>query len=371
MILLTAATGVSACADRMHAPLMPPGPDAGPATIKQVFVATNRRPDPGPEGWFGRERSETMHYQDLGVSIPPTHEKGRIRNGFRHPDPQTDFTIARRNDLSGRKAFRDALTQAIRRADPDQREIVLYVHGYNNSFFDGVFRTAQMQHDFELPAVAVHFSWPSATHPLGYTYDRDSVLFSRDALEELLHDLRAARPRRILLIAHSLGSMLLMETLRQIEIGHPGWTRQALGGVVLISPDLDIEVFRTQAERFQGLPQPFAIFTSNKDKALALSARINGAAARLGNLTDPEELAEFPVTLVDVSKFSQRGANHFTLGTSPALISLLNNSASLGAAFQSDRSARSGLLPGTVLTVRNATQMILSPDLMLHPPLVP
>lgn len=360
MLMLMAATSLSACADRFHAPLVPRAADLG--TLRPVFVATNRVPDPA--GWFTPDRSEHMSYMKLGVSIPPTHKKGRIRNGFANPDPETDFTIATRDDLGGRQAFRTALAQELRAQPPDQREVVVYIHGYNNSFFDGVFRTAQTIHDFDVPAVAVHFSWPSATHPLGYTYDRDSVLFSRDALEQFLHDLRATSPRRIVLVAHSLGTMLLMETLRQIEIAEPGWTKRALGGVVLISPDLDIEVFRTQAERFRNLPQPFAIFVSKRDKALALSARINGAGARLGNLTDAEALGDFPVTILDVSQFSSSNS-HFTLGTSPALISLLSNSARLDIAFQSDRSARSGLLPGTVLTVRNATQMILSPDLLL------
>lgn len=361
MIMLMAATGVSACVDRFHAPLVPQASELG--TLRPVFTATNRVPDPG--GWFTTERSERMSYMNLGVSIPPTHREGRIRNGYDNPNPQTDFTIASRTDMDGRQAFRAALARALRAQPPDQREIVLYIHGYNNSFFDGVFRTAQIVHDFNVPAVPVHFSWPSATHPLGYTYDRDSVLVSRDALEQLLHDLRAAGPRRIIVIAHSLGSMLVMETLRQIEIATPGWTRRALGGVVLISPDLDVELFRKQATRFRDLPRPFAIITSKNDRALALSARINGATARLGNLTDAEALGDFPVTIVDVSEFSKPGVNHFTFGTSPALISLINNSETMKDAFQSDRSARSGLLPGTVLTVRNATQMILSPDLLL------
>lgn len=358
--MLMAATGVSACADRFHAPLVPQAAAVG--TMRPVFVATNRVPEPG--GWFTTERSERMSYMKLGVSIPPTHKKGRISNGFRTPDPETDFTIATRDDLGGRQGFRAALRRAIRTAPPDRREIVVYIHGYNNSFFDGVFRTAQTIHDFNVPATAVHFSWPSATHPLGYTYDRDSVLFSRDALEQLLNDLRAASPRRIVLVAHSLGTMLLMETLRQIEIADPGWTKRALGGVILISPDLDIEVFRTQVGRIRDLPQPFAIFVSQRDKALALSARVNGVGSRLGNLSDAEALGDFPVTIVDVSEFSS-GNSHFTLGTSPALISLIANSERLDTAFQSDRAARSGLLPGTVLTVRNATQMILSPNLLI------
>lgn len=364
MIVLMAATGVAACNDRFHAPILPQAEQIG--TIQPVFIATQRKPAPDSE-WFTGDRSEQTHYLSLDVSIPPAHKKGAIEYGFANPDPEKTFAIAARRDIAGREAFRATLRQAIRQAPPDRREIVLYIHGYNNSFFDGVFRTAQIMQDFDVPAMAVHYSWPSAAHPLGYTYDRDSVLFSRDGLEQLLYDLRSTGPRRIVVMAHSLGTMLLMETLRQIEIAKPGWSKEALSGVVLISPDLDVEVFRMQAKRISALPQPFAIFTSSRDKALALSARINGAAARLGNLTNPTALGDFPVTIVDVSQFTPNSSNsHFTVGTSPALISLLTNSRTLDVAFQSDRAGRSGLLPGTVLTVRNATQMILSPDLLLQ-----
>jgi hypothetical protein len=40
---------------------------------------------------------------------------------------------------------------------------------------------------------------------------------------------------------------------------------------------------------------------------------------------------------------------------------------SLNAAFQGEQAGRPGLLPGTVLTVQNATQIILSPVTALSP----
>ena len=257
------------------------------------------------------------------------------------------------------------MTSDLKSKPKGEKEVTLFIHGYNNSFFDGVFRTAQLAHDFDLPGVSLHFSWASATNPLGYTYDRDSVLIARDALETLLYDIRASGPSRIVVVGHSLGTMLLMETLRQIEIREPGWSKKALGGVVLISPDLDIDLFKLQADHIASLPEPFAIFVSNRDRALMLSARVNGVSARLGNLTDATLLADYPVTIVDVSEFAtDKGSRHFTVGTSPILISLLGQSGDLSKTFQRDNAGRSGLLPGTVLTVRNATTLILSPQLL-------
>jgi esterase/lipase superfamily enzyme len=128
-----------------------------------------------------------------------------------------------------------------------------------------------------------------------------------------------------------------------------------------------VELFEMQTKRIANLPQPFAIFVNARDRALALSSRLNGDGRRLGNLMDAEEVANLPVALIDVTAFSEGGGiRHFTVGTSPLLIQILRNSAQLDAAFQRDRAGRTGLLPGTVLTVQNATQLILSPHLVLQ-----
>ncbi|WP_296765437.1 alpha/beta fold hydrolase [Sediminimonas sp.] len=363
-LILVALLLLAACVDRTRAPVMPAAAEIG--TVQPVLTATLRKPDP-ETGWFGAGRADKLRFLALDVSIPPEHRKGRISNGFDNPDPRRDFTISAREDLPTQDEFLARLGDAIAQKPADARDIVLYVHGYNNTFFDGVYRTAQIAHDFDLPGVAVHYSWPSAANPLGYTYDRDSTLFARDGFERLLRALARRTDGQVVVVGHSLGTMLVMETLRQIDIADPGWSQQQIGGVLLISPDLDIELFKTQADRLAGLPQPFAIFVSSRDRALQLSARINGAANRLGNLADPEVLSEYPVTLIDVSEFTTlaRGG-HFTVGTSPVLISLLNQSGQLRNAFQKDRAAQAGLLPGTAITVKNATQLILSPHLILQ-----
>lgn len=354
---------LTACMDRSHTMIMPAALEIG--TIHKVFVATHRMTD--DKGWYSAKRSADVGYTQIDVSVPPEHKRGEITLGYKEPDPAKHFVVAARQDLDGRDTFRRNLSRHIGAMPRAQREVVIYVHGYNNSFLDGVFRSAQLMHDFDLPGTVVHYSWPSAANPLGYTYDRDSVLFARDGFEQLLRDVRASGPSRIVLIGHSLGTMLMMETLRQIEIGSPGWSRKNLNGVILMSPDLDVELFKTQASRFKSLPQPFAIFVSERDKALMLSARINGVSARLGNLTNAEELGDYPVTLVDVSEFTKEADNsHFTAGTSPTLIALLRQSAELDRAFQRDTAGKTGLMSGTVLTVRNATTLILSPHLVLN-----
>ena len=158
-----------------------------------------------------------------------------------------------------------------------------------------------------------------------------------------------------------MGGALVMETLRQMAIRGDRKVRPRIAGVVLLSPDLDIDVFHAQAEAIGKLPQPFLIFTSRKDKALALAARLTGVRReRLGNLRDVTKVADLEVTVVDVAAYST-GDGHLNVGNSPALIRLLSRIGDIDAAFGADRSGKAGLLPGLVLTVQDATQIILTP----------
>ena len=357
---LALACALAGCTDRGTTTVVPGA--AQPGQVQTVYVATTRQAN--ESGWFGPGRSSDTSYAQLQVAVPKQRQLGQLRAGFARVNPNRQFAVTARSTLDNRQHFLARLTADLAQLPSRQRDITLYIHGYNNSYLEGAYRTAQLAHDFALPGLAVHYAWPSAASPLGYTYDRDSVLFARDGLEQLLRDLHKTGAKRVVVVAHSMGAMLTIETLRQIEIANSGWSRRHLDGVVLIAPDLDIEVFQSQMARFHSLPAPFAIFVSSRDRALQLSARINGSSVRLGSLEAVEKLAEYPVTIIDVSAFSSLSdGGHFTVGSSPVLIELLGRSQELNRAFETDRAGRAGLLPGTVITVQKATQLILSPHL--------
>ena len=84
-------------------------------------------------------------------------------------------------------------------------------------------------------------------------------------------------------------TLITMETLRQVAMTKDE-TLSRITSVALVSPDLDVELFRSQVRQIGKLPQPFLIFTSQKDKALRLSARISGVDTRLGNLENADRV---------------------------------------------------------------------------------
>lgn len=344
---------LAACTPRGTMVVVPPETAEGP--ISTVFVGTTR----GLEGTgvFGSGRSEELRFARYDVAIPPVREVGEIKYPKpRRPNVTTDFLTTDQRIYSAESDFKRDLRDALA---TNGREAVIFVHGFNNTFTEGLYRIAQLRHDLEVPGVALHYSWPSAAEPLGYVYDRDSVSFARSGLEKLIRETIAAGATRVTLVAHSMGSALTMEALRDLAM-EDGRVLPQIRGVVLISPDIDVEVFRMQAKEIGVLPQPFLIFGSDRDRVLRLSALITGQQGRLGSLDDVNRLSDLEVTYLDVGAFSQ-GSGHFVPGTSPALIKLLGRIGDVDQAFGNDAAGRPGLLPGVILTARSATRIILTP----------
>lgn len=349
---------LSACTDRSVSPTVPAALSVG--TNKTVFAVTTRAVD--EDGYFGYERSDGVGLLELTVSIPPTHEPGTLKFGYGNPDPERRFTMADRRVFADRESFIARLRTALRAHPPANREVTVFVHGYNATQAETAFRAAQLVHDMEVPGETVIYSWPSRGQAFGYVYDYDSAIFARDGLERLLRSVRSAGASRVVIIAHSMGSALTMEALRQIELSDPGWSARSLGGIMLISPDLDVDVFRSQVERIETLPQPFILFVSSQDRALNLSARLRGQPDRLGSSTSVDEISDLPVTVVDGSNISSTASSsHFIPATSPAMIAIMGNTAPLRRTFDNDRRTVFNDLPATVREVDSAVSVVLEP----------
>lgn len=359
-VILTSLVFLAGCEQRGAIHIVPEARKIG--AVEQVFIGTTRGFEIETADPFGKIRQANIRFARIEVSIPPNRAIGEIdwpAKG-RTPDPTKEFVALDQVIYDGASDFRADLRSALQQKAKGNRDAIIFVHGFNNTFAEGTYRLAQLGHDLKIQGVLVHYSWPSRANALGYVYDRDSALFARDGLEDLIHEVEAAGARNVIVVAHSMGGAIVMETLRQMAIADERAALARISGVVLMSPDIDIDVFHEQASRIGKLPQPFLIFTSKKDRALALSARLTGQRDRLGNLADPGKLGDLKVTLVDTTAFST-GSGHFNVGNSPALLNILGNIADVDAAFAADRTGRTGLLGGVVLTVQNATQIVLSP----------
>ncbi len=353
--LLLMACVLMSCAPRGEFAEVPAGRGFTPPTT--IFVGTMRQA--GPEG-FTRGRADVASFVRYDISIPTEREAGSLdwpRRGQK-PNPEKHFLLMNESRFASEPEFRKELASAMGRRG--QTDAVVYVHGFNNTMAEGVLRVAQMHHDLKVPGVGVHFAWPSRGSALGYVYDRESAMFSRTGFEELLDSVADAGAREIIIVAHSMGSAVTMETLRQMAIRKDTRALDRIAGVILISPDLDVDVFRSQARDMGGLPQPFVIFGSSRDRVLGLSALIAGETDRLGRVADVSRIADLEVIYLDTAAYNT-GSGHLNLGQNPALLSLFGGLIGIDQAFKDDARARVGLLPGLVLTVQNATKVVLAP----------
>nr|WP_319947431.1 alpha/beta fold hydrolase [uncultured Shimia sp.] len=354
------AFGVAACADRSIAPVLPEAMASD--NLAEVFIATNRGTNAA--GYFDETRSDKLSFVHSWVSMPPDRVAGDPPLFKPKPNLKKHFALASQDTYPSGNAFLADIRKRLAQLPPENREVTLYVHGFYNGYADTVFRMAQMYTDFGAQGIPMVFAWPSAGTPTGYTYDRDSALHARDELEELLYMLPQTGARNILVVGHSMGGMLLMETLRQIEIARPGWAAANISSTLLMSPDISIDVFREQAKRAGTLPQPFIVVTSKEDKVLKLSSLVNKETDRLGLGNSIDELTEFPITFVDITKFSNTSDNpHFVLAESPALISMMAAVRQMPNFAHADAQSTLGSLASSSLQVQNATEYELTPDL--------
>lgn len=324
LILLLLVPVVAGCvSERRHEllaadPYAPP--PAGVAAKHEIFVATTRDKDADQRVVFGRDRSDMLAFARVGVTVPKNHEIGRIEraDGGKPGDPAKDFTATDLTIFDSGQAFTTAV------ASQGER-VLVFVHGYNTGFDDGIYRLTQIAHDTKYPGTPVLFSWASGAKTRDYVYDKDSSTAARDDLETTLVMLsKSPRVKSIDVIAHSMGNWLAMEALRQLAIAGNRDLGGKLGYVVLASPDIDVDIFKKQMMRYGKPDRPFVVLLSADDKALKFSSFIAGQKARVGDDANADELAALGVTVVDLSGTeSGDKLNHAKFADNPVLVQLL------------------------------------------------
>lgn len=354
------AVALMACTPRGSFTLSPQtDPDA---SVIPVFVATNRPLSDGNAVAVGR--SDQLSFQQYDISIPANRDKGRIQWPKSTPDPARDFLTLDAGTYRDSAAFIAAVRRELASKPPSERDVVVFVPGYNTTLAEGVYRLAQMDHDLSLEAVPIYFAWPTAEQMLGYVHDRDSALYSRFDLLRFLQLIHQAGANQVIVMAHSMGGLLTLEVMRQAELNQPGSVPDLIDGLVMISPDIDADLALQELTEISALPVPFIVFTNDDDRALRLASRLGGDNPRLGRGAEVADFSEVPVVFLDVTAFSDDASGdfgHLTLGSSPALIDLVPQMREVARALDYNPAAAPGLVPGTVLSVRQASEVVLTP----------
>lgn len=358
---LAAAGLVAGCGPRGGI-TMAEAPAGLDGTVAHIVVATSRREVEG-QPIFTRARATPPTFATFDVWVPPERAIGSVKfPDEQPPDFATDFVTLRARRLSGEAAFIQAVNASLAANPQYGGRVSLFVHGFNTNFAEGLYRQAQIYTDYGKRAAPVQFAWPSAASAKGYIYDRESVLYSRDALEETIAALARTDAREINLIAHSMGSLLLMETLRQMaRSGYPEVFAR-INAVLLLSPDIEIDVFRTQAPPVIARGVPVIVVVSTRDRALMLSMVMRTERTpRVGAISSPEELGIDDVTVIDLSNVDAGGGmGHFAVARSPELIGVLRGLRENGVDVL-EESRQRGLFEGGVSLIQQGADMLVAP----------
>ncbi|MEO0931906.1 MAG: alpha/beta hydrolase [Pseudomonadota bacterium] len=314
LIFIAIASLVAACSAPDTISFAAPNPAA---TVEDIFVVTQQNVALDRDA-FGSDRSTVARRAQLSVSIPPTHVQGQIAWPDGPTDPLTDFAVVDFVLLENETALQRAI--AATKGDA----LYLFVHGYNTTSSEALYRFAQIAHDFDLPDTRLMFSWASAGVAGAYVYDRDSVLFARDDLVDLLIDISRNTDKDINVIAHSMGSLLTMEAMRQLAISGNRDVLRRMDSVTFLSPDLDPDIFRAQASAIGDLPEPFVILNSQTDRALRLSSLLSGGREKVGAISSAADVDGLNVTFLDITNLRDGSSlDHMVAFTSPVAIDVL------------------------------------------------
>jgi len=262
-----------------------------------VLVATTRKAvdDARQPPWFGTERW-TLSVARARLTPPDSGRFSLASVGL--SDWGLDGV-----DLMGQSA--SALAQAA-----SGRDVLIYVHGFNQTFETAVLDAARLADGIRFRGETVAFAWPSRAKLFDYGYDRDSAMWSRDALHAVLDALLASPTTgRVNVVAHSVGSMLTMEALRALHAERGALATERIGALVFAAPDIDMDVFTSSVEHIGPLARKITVITAANDRALALSGWMAGGVSRAG-AADTAKLKLFGVHVVDASEEGWGIINH-------------------------------------------------------------
>ncbi len=263
-----------------------------------LLVTTTRKPVNGArtKPWFGPERATTMTVARAKLGAPDESRLSLASVGI------GDWRLDRVEPVSADAG--DLVAQA------GGGDVLIYVHGFKQTFETAVLDGAHLSDGVKFRGRTMVFSWPSKAGLFDYAYDRDSAMWSRDEFERVLSALVSAPAGgRVHIVAHSMGTMLSLESLRQLYARYGDTIAGKIGAVVFAAPDIDMDVFSSAIQRIGPLAGKITVIAATNDRALALSGQIAGGMTRVG-AAEKAAIARLGVRVVDASAEGWGIINH-------------------------------------------------------------
>lgn len=288
--------------------------------LMNIPFATNRTSRAGMEpttaalaATFFRDLTGTsLKYGFARVSMPQNHKRGKLESPSMVSfvkDPKKHVVLMSIKTMPSEEFF--AGLKSLRGEDKD---VFLYIHGFNVDFAYAAKKTAQMIFDMKLNGISLFYSWPARPVRVPIPQDfREDVGRAEEAapmLSRFLSEMKTQFPNnRVHIVAHSLGSRVLCRAIRDMDA-----SKRSFGQIVLAAPAIDADLFRKDfCEELLKACDRLSILSSSDDLAL-----------RLQNLAEDPKFT-FPLGLWTSSKaavFKSEKVFHFDFSPLGAVGSL-------------------------------------------------
>lgn len=313
-------------------------------TFVDLLFITDRASDTGSDAElpYGEERSRSLAFGSARVALLPQMEWDELKRHSltdpreqpiklqvesiqelgRYPtEPYPVLTTTRgvkRDPATLKKHMR---TEVTLKSEVQKRlqtarsgEVVLYVHGFNETFGTAAYTAAELCHFLGRADVCSFFTWPASSSGgalSSYISTTESAQYSVSHLKKAIRTL-AQTPgvKGLHLLAHSRGAALLLNAVRELSIeavaaGENPAEALKFKNLVLMSPDIDTDVASQQLQIFASDPNfttrrdsaelpkflrgRLTVYASPQDRALRLSEILFRSRYRVGQLT-PEDI---------------------------------------------------------------------------------
>jgi len=287
----------------------------------QVFYATDRKPQKwdNPGVYYGSKRGDEIQYGVATIDVwPIDHDEENADGEVRKIVSNTIDTAFSRADQTGKNGFFKRLHDPARNGKPG--DVMLFVHGFKRNFRAAAENAALVSASIGFNGATVFWSWPSLDNAAGYLTDRTTLLWSQKHLAQFITELvQTGHARRLVLVAHSLGTQALTQALFE-EIGTDrlsAW--QVIDNLVLMAPDIDLGIFqRDIVPAINRVDIPTTVYASSNDLALITSSSLNGYP-RAGDSSD--KIYTFPgIDTIDATQVRQSFLGHSYYRSSFAVI---------------------------------------------------
>lgn len=302
--------------------------------VVPVFYGTDRkRSDDATRLNYDGNRGRRLELGHALVSVPKSHQVPNIERpwALRVPyfnvtiyeeaeDPKKHFTMQELKALS-RADFLKLVHERLANSKTFKDQAFVFVHGFNTTFENGVYRTAQIANDLKFDGAPFLYSWPSGGGVASYTYDRESsgqaTPYLRDFMNLVINESGA---KAVSVIAHSMGNQPILQVLKDLKNATPEGV--VISQVILAAPDVDRDNFENIAKEILGLAKGITLYVAANDQALQYSRRFHGGVPRAGDVPAGGPVVINGIDTIDVTAAStdSLGINHSGYAENNALL---------------------------------------------------